>query len=79
MTLKQFSQAMKMVESGADLSAFDDEILHGCGLPDFKPVVVPLEVAAKLIGYQARKFNGQWDLEELNYMRKISKKNFLIV
>ena len=70
---------MRMVESGADLSAFDDVILHGCGLPGFKPVAVTLEVAAKLIGYQARMWNGQWDLEELNSMRKISKKNFLIV
>lgn len=79
MTKSEFSQAVKMVESGADLSKFDDSNLFGCGLPDFRPVHTTIGAVAKLVQYQARTFAGTWDAQELDNMAKIAKQKFLIV
>lgn len=79
MTTKQFAQSVKLVESGADLSKYDDSNLYGCGLPDFKPVHTTIEAVAKLVQYQARTFAGTWDAQELDNMAKIAKQKFLIV
>lgn len=79
MTAKQFSQSVKLVESGADLSKYDYDNLIGCGLLDFKPVHTTIEAVARLVQYQARNFNGTWDALELDNMAKIAKGKFLIV
>ena len=79
MTTKQFAQSVKLVESGADLSAFDYDNLIGCGLPDFKPVFTTIEAVARLVCYQARTFAGTWDAVELDNMARIAKAKFLIV
>lgn len=79
MTKSEFSQAVKMVESGADLSKFDDSNLFGCGLPDFQPIYTTIGAVAKLVQYQARTFAGTWDAAALDEMAQIAKKKFLIV
>jgi len=79
MTKSEFSQAVKLVESGADLSKFDDSNLFGCGLRDFVPVHTTIGAVAKLVQYQARTFAGTWDAAELDEMARIAKRNFLIV
>ena len=79
MTKSEFSQAVKMVESGADLSKFDDSNLFGCGLPDFRPVHTTIGAVAKLVQYQARTFAGTWDSVALEEIAGIAKRKFLIV
>ena len=79
MTKEQFSKSVKLVESGVDLSKYDDSNLIGCGLPDFTPVHTTIEAVAKLVQYQARTFAGTWDAQELDNMAKIAKQKFLIV
>lgn len=68
-----------MVENGVDLSKVSDFHLTGCAMREFQPVATTIEAAAKFIGYHARQFNGTWDENELENMRKIAKKKFLIV
>ena len=79
MTKSQFSEALKLAQSGKDLSMFDDLPLFGCGLPDFKPVYCTIGQVARILNYQCAMFNGQWDGEELNNMAHIARRNFLIV
>lgn len=79
MTTKEFKQVVKMIESGVDLSQFDDSTLHGCALPGFEPVHTTLGAVAKLVQYQARTFAGTWDASELNELARIAKRKFLIV
>lgn len=79
MTKSQFTQAVKLVESRADLSGFDYDNLIGCGLRDFKPTYTTIGAVARLVAYQARTFAGTWDAVELDSMARIAKCNFLIV
>jgi len=80
MTLAQFQTACKAAQNPTlDLSATDDTMLFGCGLPGFKPVHTTLAAVAKLIRWQAIRFNGQWDAEALNEIATIGRKKFLIV
>lgn len=79
MTKQQFSDAVKMVESGKDLSLVDDAVLFGCGLPDFKPVVTTIEVCAKHIAWQAMQLNGQWDSSALQETFDILKRKVQII
>ena len=78
MTREQFSTALAIARSNQNLEAFDDIILHGCGLPDFKPVTVVIEVAAKLLRWQCVTLCGGIDNDELNNMRQIFRTKVLI-
>jgi len=78
MTRQQFDKAMQIAKS-TNLENVDDSILDGSGLPGFKPVTVTLQAAAKFIKWHCMYLNGQWGSEELNEMREISKKRWLIV
>jgi len=79
MNIQDFKRAVKMIESGTDLSNVTDFHLCGCASRDFAPVATTIEAAAKFIGYHARTFAGTWDETELENMRKIAKKKFLVV
>lgn len=79
MTKSEFSQAVKMVESGADLSKFDDSNLFGCGLPEFRPIHTTIGAVARLVCWQARTFAGTWDSVALEEIAGIAKRKFLIV
>lgn len=79
MTRQQFSDALVLAKSKMEFDLVDDSSLHGCGLPGFKPVVVTLEMVAKLLRWQCLQLNGQWDSEALQDCREISKKRFLVV
>ncbi len=74
MTKQQFDLAVALARSDKDL----DTILDGCGLKDFQPVTITLEVAAKFIRWQCFYLNGQICPEELNETRNISKKKWLV-
>ena len=79
MTREQFSATLAIARSDKDLSAFDDEILHGCGLPGFERVSVVIEVAAKLLRWQCVTLAGGIDNEELERMRETFRTKVLIV
>lgn len=80
MTLAQFQIAFKAAQNPTlDLSATDDSMLYGCGLPGFKPVHTTIAAVAKLIRWQARQFNGEWNAEALNEVATIGRKKFMIV
>jgi len=79
MNLHDFKRAIKLIESGADLSNVPDFHLCGCASRDFAPVETTIEAAAKFIGYHARTFAGTWDESELENIRRIAQKKFLIV
>jgi hypothetical protein len=69
MNAKQFSAALAIAQSNADLSQADDSALFGYGLPDFKPVNVSLAAVAKTLRWQALQFNGQFNSEEISNCR----------
>ena len=79
MNIQDFRRAVKLIESGADLSDVTDFHLYGCTTREFRPVATTIEAAAKFIGYHARTFAGTWDESELENMRGIAQKKFLVV
>lgn len=79
MTKKQADAAFKIANSNADLAQIDDCTLFGCGLKGFEPTYTTLEAVAKLMRWQARRFNGEWDAEALNEIVTIGRKKFLIL
>jgi hypothetical protein len=78
MTKQQFDKAVALATSQEDLSAHDDNVLHGCGLPDFRPVTVTLAACARFIRWHCVCLNGTVDSEALNDMRAISRKRWLV-
>lgn len=79
MTKPQFDRAFAIARSDRDLTGITDEILHGCGLPNFKPVTITLEVAAVFLRWQCIQLNGQVDAAALNECREISRRKWLCV
>ena len=79
MNRQQFSAALDIARSDRDLSEFDDDILFGFGLPDFKPVIVVIEVAAKTLRWQCVTLAGGIDNEELESCRQLFRNRVLIV
>ena len=79
MNRQQFSAALDIARSDRDLSAFDDDILFGFGLPDFTPVSVVIEVAAKTLRWQCVTLAGGIDNEELESCRQLFRHRVLIV
>ena len=77
MTHQEFKTAVKLAETG-EYDNVDIDILFGCGLPDFKPVTITMDCAAKFIHQHAMQFNGSWDTDALNEVRQISRRNWLI-
>lgn len=78
MTREQFTAALTIARSNQNLEAFDDLILHGCGVPDFKPVTVVIEVAARFLRWQCVTLCGGIDNDELENMRNIFRTKVLI-
>lgn len=80
MTKPEFAKAFELAKSNKELSDNGAELMMGCGLPDFKPVHVTLEMVAKLIRWQAQYIFGDgWDMEEVDSLAHIAKKNFIVI
>lgn len=79
MTKNEFAQAVKMAESNVDLSDADWSNLDGFGLRTFGPVATTIKAVARLIRWQARLFNGQWDAQALDDVRQCSRRRFEII
>jgi len=79
MTKSEFQTAFAIAaDSQIDLSSVDDEILYGCGLPDFEPVVATYEAVAKMIRWQAHCIDGSWDQEELTSLRNCFRRRVTV-
>lgn len=79
MTKDEFKAAFKIADSQEDLTNVDDSNLFGCGLPEYERTVTTLKAVAKLIRWQALRFNGAWNAEALGEVQKIAKTKFDIV
>lgn len=79
MTKTEFNRCFDIAKSEADLSQFDMEILHGCGLPSFQKVSVVPQVAARLLRWQCFCLTGGIDNEELNNMRNIFRRKVELI
>jgi hypothetical protein len=80
MTLTQFQKACAAAKNpNLDLSATDDTMLFGYGLPSFRQTHTTLAAVAKILRWDALQFNGEWDAEALNQIGEIGRKKFLIV
>jgi hypothetical protein len=77
MTKVQFDNAVVMAQEGT-YADVDDSVLFGCGLADFKPVTITLDVAAKFIAWHCINLDGTINCEELTEMRNISRKRWLV-
>lgn len=79
MNKKQFDAAVAIARNkDIDLSKVDDSTLDGCALPNFKPVTITLEMAAKCIRWHGINIDGSINAEELNELREISRKRWLV-
>jgi hypothetical protein len=78
MTLAQFQAAFKLADSRENLTDDYHEVFDGYGLPEFEPVTVTIRQVARLMRWQAGMLNGNWDSEELNTIREVGRKKFLI-
>ncbi len=78
MTLAQLNEATALALSRADLSAVDDRIFSGFGLPEYPIVYVTVAQVAKLLRWQAVQFNGQLNAEAYNEVARIGRHKFMI-
>ncbi len=79
MTKAEFKEAFKIANSDKDLTGVDDSTLFGCALPNFGTVYTTLDAVAKLIRWQGRLLNGNWDMEEVDSVAKIAQRKFYII
>lgn len=79
MNKAEFQRAYALAVSDTDLSGADDSLLDGFGLPDFEPVAVTVEAAARTIRWQCVMLNGQIDAEALNDCRTAFRRKVQIV
>jgi len=78
-TKAEWAKAYDMAKSDVDLSQFEIDLFYGYGLPDFKPVIVPIQCFARLIRWQCQYLNGNWDCEALNELHKVSRGRITIL
>jgi len=78
MTAKQFEAAVTLAKSGVEINE-DTSNLFGFGLDDFKPTATTIGAVAKTINWQCAIWDGTWDMTEMDNIRKLSRKRFIIV
>jgi len=79
MNKAQFSAALKIATSDKDLSSVDNSHIIGYGLPDFKPVVITLDMVAKEIRHNSFTFAGTIDPKGLAEVFTYGKRAFMVV
>ena len=75
----EFKKAFHLAKSNVDLSNVDISHLYGYGLKRFEPVTTTIEAVAAVMRWQALRFDGSWDMEEINDIKQCGKKKFDIV
>jgi inorganic pyrophosphatase/exopolyphosphatase len=78
MNTQEFKAAFAIAKSSQDLSHVDTSHLFGYALKDFQPTATTLEAVAAIMRWQALYFNGNWNQEELDEIRQIGRKRFII-
>lgn len=61
MNIHDMNEAIRIAKSDADLDHLSISAFDGYAMKEFKPIECTIEQVAKLIRYQARYFNGDWD------------------
>ncbi len=79
MNAAEYKRAFEVANSDIDLSDVDDTILDGYGLPGFGPVVATVKQVAKVMRWQARYLNGEWDGEQLTEIKELFRKRVTVV
>ena len=79
MNKAEFQKAFEIAVSDQDPSAVEDDILHGCALPDFDPVTCTVECVAKMIRWQCIQLDGSVDENELDSLRNLFRRKVTVV
>lgn len=79
MTAKEFKDVVNHANAKDDFSEVDDSILHGCGLPGFRPVIATKDQVAKFIRWQALRLGGDWDTTELTDIKNLLSRRVTII
>jgi hypothetical protein len=61
MNIHDMNEAIRIAKSDADLDHLSISAFDGYAMKQFQPIECTIEQVAKLIRYQARYFNGDWD------------------
>jgi len=78
MNANEFKAAFAIATSNKDLTDVSFDHLYGYGLKDFEPVSTTLDAIAKVMRWQALYMNGTWDQEELDTIRIVGRKKFIV-
>lgn len=78
MNSNEFKAAFAIAASSKDLTDVSIDHLFGYGRKCFQPTATTLDAVAAVMRWQALFLNGQWDQAELNEIREIGRKKFII-
>lgn len=81
MTKAEFDRAFKLADSKESTGCYVEDmgILYGCGDPAFERVSATVELVAFWIRWQAKRFDGTWDPEELNLCAQIARRKISLL
>jgi len=79
MNLSDFKRAFAVAKSNKDLSNVFIDHLFGFGLKSFEQTSTTLDAVASVMRWQAKLMNGSWDESELNVIREVGRKKFVII
>jgi len=79
MTSKEFKKALEIAKNfKIDLTTVSIDHLIGYGRSNFEAVSTSLNAVAVIMRWQGINVDGSWDEEELDAIRVIGRKKFLI-
>ena len=81
MTKAEFNRAFQFADSKEETGhdVVDLDVLDGCAFPDFQPVTVTVPLMASWLRWQAKRFDGTWDPQELNQCAEIARKKISLI
>lgn len=78
MNTKEFREALKVAKSNKDLSNISIDHLFGYGLKNFQSTSTSIDAVAAVMRWQALAMDGSWDEGEVNLIRLVGRKKFII-
>ena len=81
MTKAEFQRVFNLADSRGPTGCKSEDmaVLDGCGLPGFERVHTTVNVVAYWLRWQALRFDGTWDPEELNECAQIARQRIILV
>jgi hypothetical protein len=79
MTKHEFNQAIALAKDIDVILSGDIDQFLGFGLPDFTPICVTVQQVARLIRWQAGRFDGTWDTEAITEVWVYGRGRFNII